>query len=238
MTQPRKVPVRVLIVDDHPTTRLGFRMLLQGLDPTIGVAEAGSVGAALALARETFELVLLDMQLPDVSDLEALQRVREGFGTAAIAVVSAKEQPDFIRKTINAGAAGYIPKTTDGEVIGGALKLILARGVYLPPQALNSEIPLVIPAPAQPQVRLTPKQLAVLQRLLQAKPNKVICTELAMAEGTVRAHVTAVYAALGLSEDFRVNKRAAVMERAYQLGLIDQLPKLGSELDSRAEPAG
>jgi DNA-binding NarL/FixJ family response regulator len=73
-------------------------------------------------------------------------------------------------------------------------------------------------------VRLSARQLEVLQRLLQAKPNKVICKELGMAEGTVRAHVFAIYSALGLGEEGRVNKRVALMERAHRLGLVDALP--------------
>lgn len=214
--------MRVLIVDDHPMTRLGLRALLAGLDARIEIGEAGSVGEAVRFAAggERFDLILLDMQLPDATGLTALQRTREAFEDAAVSVVSANEDAEFIRAVIDAGASGYIPKTTDGSVTLGALKLVLARGVYLPPQLLGGARPAAKP----PAVRLSARQLEVLQRLLQAKPNKVICNELGMAEGTVRAHVFAIYSALGLGEEGRVNKRVALMERAHRLGLVDALP--------------
>ncbi|HXF47298.1 MAG TPA: response regulator transcription factor [Burkholderiaceae bacterium] len=219
--------MRLLIVDDHPMTRLGLMALLRGLDTAIEVEEASSLAAAEELAARDakFDLILLDMNLPDVSGVAALQRIRAAFESAVISAVSANEDPDFIRAVIDAGAAGYIPKTTDGAVTLNALKLMLARGVYLPSQVLGAGPK----ANVEPPLRLTGRQLEVLQRLLQAKPNKVIARELGLAEGTVRAHVFAVYAALGLGDQLLLNKRAALMERAHRMGLVAALPALRAD---------
>ena len=203
--------MNVLIIDDHPLYRDGMKALLFGLAPGIEVFGASRVSEADSLPG-SFDLVLLDMNLPGSSRLQALEQVRGLFEGASVVVVSGDEDPALILSAIDAGAAGYIPKSTDSQVTVQALRLVLAQGVYLPPSALRHAQALKPARPALPP--LSEKQRAVLQRLLQGKANKVIARELQIAEGTVKAHLWAVYQLLG------VNSRSQAMCKAYEMGLL------------------
>jgi DNA-binding NarL/FixJ family response regulator len=130
--------MHIVIVDDHPLFREGLKTLLSSLDPTVRTSEAGTVAQAVALAAtESPDLVLLDMNLPGVSGLDALREVKAAFESASVVVVSGDENPFLVRTSIDAGASGYIPKTTDSALTIQALRLVLAHGVYLPRSALT-----------------------------------------------------------------------------------------------------
>ena len=218
--------MRVLLIDDHPLFREGLKGLLLGLEPSVRVEQAGSVDAAQSLQGQAFDLVLMDLNMPGSQGMAALSRVKALFEAAAVVVVSGDESPTTIQQAIQHGAAGYVPKTTDPSVTIQALRLVLAQGTYLPPEALRQpgaahEAHAVSPEPAPhspnwPQ-ELSPRQLAVLRCLLQGKPNKVIAREIGIAEGTVKAHLWAVYQLLG------VNNRAQAMYRAHELQLFSAL---------------
>lgn len=223
--------VRVLIVDDHPLFREGLKGLLTGLDPAVSVQQAASVHDAQTLQGQVFDLVLMDLQMPGLSGMDALQRIKATFEEAAVVVVSGDESSSSIQAAIQHGAAGYVPKSTDPSVTTHALRLVLAQGTYLPPAALQSSTALqqatpsaspplapsaAVPGPHWPR-DLSPRQLAVLRCLLQGKPNKLIAREIGIAEGTVKAHLWAVYQLLGVSN------RAQAMYRAHELNLFGVL---------------
>lgn len=214
--------MNVLLIDDHPLYRDGLKALVAGLQPTAWVYEAATVSDALSLVQQALEidLVLLDMNLPGVSRLDALASVKAAFDSASIVVISADEDPSLILKTIEAGAAGYIPKSTDQLVTINALRIVLAHGVYLPPAALRqTQLTGFAARPAWTggKPELSERQRAVLQCLLQGKANKVIARELNIAEGTVKAHLWAVYQILG------VTSRVQAMCRAHELGMLNRL---------------
>ncbi|NLD55952.1 MAG: response regulator transcription factor [Burkholderiaceae bacterium] len=222
--------MHILIVDDHPLFREGMKILLSSLDPAVLMSEAGTVAEAVAqAATESPDLVLLDMNLPGVSRLDALRQVKDAYESAAVVVVSGDEDPLFVRACIEAGAAGYIPKTTDSALTIQALRLVLAHGIYLPRSALGR------PATArQPggsagwsELQLSDRQMAVLERMLRGKPNKIIARDLNIAVGTVKAHLWAVYQALG------VTSRSQAMYRVHELGLFD-----GGRSGSQPERSG
>jgi DNA-binding NarL/FixJ family response regulator len=210
--------MRVLIVDDHPLYREGLKALLSGLDSDLDATDVSTVVEAVALAQTDppFALVLLDMNLPGANHLTALQQIKAAFESAAVVIVSGEEDPTLILQTIEAGAAGYIPKSTDSAVTIQALRLVLAHGVYLPAHALRHMSSVATHTAIVPKdaPELSERQRAVLRCLLQGKANKVIARELDIAEGTVKAHLWAVYQMLG------VNSRAQAMYRAYELGLL------------------
>lgn len=211
--------MNVLIVDDHPLYREGVKALLLGLDATVQVTGVSQVADALAaVGGSHIDLVLLDMNLPGSSKLAALAEVKALFEGASVVVVSGEEDPALVLAVIDAGASGFIPKSTDPGVTIQALRLVLAHGVYLPPMALRHAALRARPMETQPSPSsLSDKQRAVLQRLLQGKANKVIARELGIAEGTVKAHLWVVYQTLG------VNSRSQAMCKAYELGLVGQL---------------
>lgn len=236
--------MRVLIVDDHPLFRAGIRALLAGLDPGGQADEAGSVAEVIERASAGYEtdLILLDMNLPGVDRIDAVRLVRSLFEATPLVVVSADDDAWLIRAAIDAGASGYIPKTTDAALTVQALRLVLAHGVYLPASALGlpggqdrrgatDAIGAAAGAGAHgalaassPAAGLSARQREVLHRLLQGKSNKVIARELDIAEGTVKAHLWAVYQALG------VGSRTQALYRAHELGLLD-----GALRDGRGE---
>jgi DNA-binding NarL/FixJ family response regulator len=212
--------MNVLIVDDHPLYRAGVRALLAGLDPELKAVDVSNVAEALRLADsgQVFDLILLDMNLPGTKRLEALQQIKERFESAAVVVVSGEEDSALILGAIDAGAAGFIPKSTDPDVTMQALRLVLAHGTYLPAHALRHVVDTAADsgrAPALPD--LSERQRAVLLRLLQGKANKVIARELGIAEGTVKAHLWSVYQLLG------VTSRAQAMCEVHARGLLDSL---------------
>ena len=209
--------MRVLIVDDHPLYREGLKALLSGLEPGVDAIGVGSVSEAVEAAQQgaAFDLVLLDMNLPHVGVLEALRQIKTVFEGASVVIISGEEDPTFILQTIDAGAAGYIPKSTDSTLTIQGLRVVLAQGVYLPRSALHRGSTAAAGARmAVPD--MSPKQRLVLDRLLQGKSNKVIARELDIAEGTVKAHLWAVYQMLG------VTSRTQAMCRMHELGLLGQ----------------
>lgn len=193
--------MRILIVDDHALFREGLRFLLRDLDPHLEVGEASSCAEALPLARERFDLVLLDLHMPGISGLEALQTVRKAFESTRIVVLSGEDDPRLVRRAIEGQAAGFIPKSSSPQVLLSALRLVLSDGVYLPAVALKD-----LGDGAEPAHRgtspvggkLSGRQLDVLRKAVEGKSNKVIARELGISEGTVKAHLAAAFRALGV----------------------------------------
>lgn len=213
--------MHILIVDDHPLFREGLKTLLTALEPAVRISDAGTVAQAIALpAADAPDLILLDMNLPGPSRLDALRQVKAAHEGASVVVVSGDEDPALIRRAIDEGAAGYIPKTSDSSLTIQALRLVLANGIYLPRAALTAGGDTRSQAEhskAGGLPEFSGRQLAVLKSLLQGKANKVIARELDIAEGTVKAHLWAIYQALG------VNSRAQAMYRVHELHLFDRV---------------
>jgi DNA-binding NarL/FixJ family response regulator len=214
--------MHILIVDDHPLFREGLKALLTALEPAVRISEAGTVAQAIALsAADAPDLILLDMKLPGPSGLNALRQVKAAHEGASVVVVSGDEDPVLIRSAIDEGAAGYIPKTSDASLTIQALRLVLANGIYLPRAALTGSGHVRLPAEpskAGGPPEFSGRQLAVLKCMLQGKANKVIARDLDIAEGTVKAHLWAIYQALS------VNSRAQAMYRVHELHMFDNVP--------------
>jgi DNA-binding NarL/FixJ family response regulator len=209
--------VRILIIDDHALFRQGLRFLLRDLDADLEIVEAADCAQACALTGESFNVVLLDLHMPGVAGLDALDAVRQAFEATRIVVLSGEEDPRQVRRAIDAGAAGFIPKSSTPEVLLSALRLVLADGVYLPAVALKG-----IGGPdggsaAMDADRLgdalSDRQVDVLRKAVQGKANKVIARELGISEGTVKAHLSAAFRALG------VHNRTEAVYAAARSGL-------------------
>lgn len=201
--------MKVLVVDDHPLIREALRQVLRALAKDIELLEAGSAPEALAAADKSdgLDLILLDLTLPGRDGHEVLLELRERYPSFPVVVLSASDQSDVVMRALDAGAMGFIPKTSSNEVLIGALRLVLSGGVYLPPEVLrHSPAPMLASnstaAAAGVGYRdlgLTERQAQVLALVVQGKPNKIICRELNLAEGTVKIHVTAILKALGVA---------------------------------------
>jgi DNA-binding NarL/FixJ family response regulator len=192
---------RVLVVDDHPLVLLVMLEQARAGFPGAHVVSAGTVAEAIERAGEGVELVMLDLGLPGCVGIEALTRMRAAVSGARIVVVSATEERAVILAALDAGAAGYIPKTSAPGVVTAALRLVAEGGVYVPPQALEG-------ARAAAGIRLTVRELDVLRLIVRGLANKEIARNLRISKDTVKQHASAVYAALGVKSRSQVGRAA------------------------------
>jgi len=200
-TRPDNIPAtdhsfiaRALIVDDHPLFCDALALTLRALAGVGEVETANTLGAALARIEggQGLDLVLLDLDLPDVEGLDGLLRLRAVAPDVPVLVVSSMADPRLIEAALAAGAKGFVPKYSGREAFRSALSA-LARGErYLPegfvPGSEASEMSEAVARLAQ----LTRQQARILELLCQGKLNKQIAWELSIAETTVKAHVTAI----------------------------------------------
>jgi len=198
--------MKVLIVDDHTLFREGLRLVLSQLEPTCEILEASNCQAAFdsAHASSDLDIILLDLNLPDMPGFVALSILREEQPHVPVVVLSANDDRETVLEALDRGAMGFIPKSSSSQVLMGALKLVLAKGVYIPPSILNSTDTSPQSANGQRAVKptdlgLTERQLDVLGLLVAGKSNKLISRELNLAEGTVKNHVAAVLRALDVA---------------------------------------
>lgn len=196
--------MKILLVDDHTLFRDGMKHLLQDLRDELELVESDSVQQALAcLQGDTFDLILLDLQLSDTHGLDSLILVREQTEETPIIVLSAEQDHEIIHRSIEQGAMGFISKAATHEELLAAIQLILAGGVFLPREVtLARSSARVNGSGASHSSRavldsLSERQREVLRYLLQGKPNKTISTKLEISENTVKAHLSAIFRALG-----------------------------------------
>lgn len=211
--------MRVIIVDDVPLIREALRRVLKTLDRKVELLEAADADEALALAAaaDRIDLALLDLEIAGGHAFDLLQELRERCPAIPVVVISASDDAEVIMQALDFGAMGFIPKTLPCPVLVAALRLVLSGGVYLPPALMRHSAVPDDDAQRVPMTYrnygLTPRQSDVLAQLVQGKPNKLICRELNMAEGTVKIHITAIYKAL------RVASRTQAVMAVSRLGL-------------------
>lgn len=203
--------MKVLVVDDHALIREALQAVLGESKPGVSVLEAADSSQAkmLVAANADLELLFLDLSLPDGDGLVFLETLRVSHPSIGVVVLSASKDRDSVTRALNLGAVGFIPKSATRAVMLGAIRLILAGGIYVPPEVLapQDDVP---PTGAEPQRRaaskasptevgLTSRQVDVLALMMQGKSNKAICRELNIAEATVKTYVTAILKALNAS---------------------------------------
>ena len=198
---------RVLIADDHPMVRRALsESLLQSFGESFEVLEAGSVGSAReVLSGTSVDLLLLDLSMPGMDGARSLQALRRDFPSVPILVVSAIEEPQIMRQTMELGAAGFLPKSSPFSAITDAVRAVLAGELWFPDHG-TTEMPRELPARI---AELTPQQRCVLELVCQGKHNKEIATELGVTEATIKAHVTQILHKLGV----RSRTQAALLAR-------------------------
>ncbi len=221
--------MRILLVDDHTLFREALLHVLRQFDSTAVVIEAATAREAIRLAAHyhDLDLILLDLTLPGLNGLSALPELHELRPTAPLVILSASEDSVDVRQALEAGAMGYIPKSSSSHEMITALRLVLAGEVYVPPAMLAAlesleaaSVEVTGAAVEEGGVNgLTHRQLAVLRLMAQGLSNKGICKRLNVAEGTVKLHVTAIMRALNTC-----NRTQAVIE-ATRRGLIPPLEK-------------
>ena len=199
--------MRVLIVDDHPVMRGGLRVCLHDLDRTIEFVEAADLreAAHAATVNGPLDLVLFDLALPGVSGIEALLAFRAAVDPCPpVVVFSATDDAETVAAALDAGAMGFIPKTSTPAILRQALRLVLANGIYVPPTILrrHGAVPSTAPAPQRlrklSELGLTPRQQEVCALMVKGRPVKQIAHELGISTATVKAHLQPILRVLGV----------------------------------------
>ncbi|GAB6041937.1 response regulator [Endothiovibrio diazotrophicus] len=182
-------PYGILLIDDHTLFRTGLRMVLESAMADVEIAEAASP-AEIPEQEGGPELILLDIQLPELNGLDAMDSLRERWPEAAIVVLSAFQCSNNIQLARQRGARAFLSKSDTGADIVAVIEDIRrGRAVAVPPLADEREMP--------QQPRLTARQCEVLDLMARGHPNKVIARELQLSENTVRWHVQALLGILG-----------------------------------------
>ncbi|WP_170971363.1 MULTISPECIES: response regulator [Mesorhizobium] len=189
--------VRFLIIDDHPLFRDALHGAVRVAYPDVETVEAKSIGEALEVLGESssFDLCLLDLNMPDVQGFEGLLQLRTRHPSLPVVVVSGHEEPRIISEALSYGAAGFIPKSVRKTDLANAIRSVMQGEIHVPenyrPQPADAErddrAKMV-----QRLATLTPQQLRVLQMLRQGLLNKQIAYELQVGETTVKAHVSEI----------------------------------------------
>jgi DNA-binding NarL/FixJ family response regulator len=206
---------RLLIADDHPLYRGALREAVTGLFERIDIAEAGTFNEVTELLERGSEvdLVLLDLTMPGVRGFSGLMYLRAQYPGVPVIVVSANDDPAAIRRCMEFGASGFIPKTLGVEAMRGAISRILSGGVWTPPDVdLSAGSDAETAALMARMATLTPQQVRVLMMLSEGLLNKQIAYQLGVSEATVKAHVSAILQKLGVESRTQAVIAAAKIE--------------------------
>ncbi len=185
---------RVLVADDHPLFRGAMRQAVAAAIAQPDIQEAGSFDdVTRCLAGGPVDIILLDLNMPGMQGFSGLAYLRASHPESPILIVSGTDSAQVVRRCMEFGASGFLPKREDIETMRDAIRAVLAGGVWTP----------VDYDPNQPEDRetaellrrlasLTPQQVRVLMMLSEGKLNKQIAYELDVSEATVKAHVSAI----------------------------------------------
>jgi len=205
--------IRVLLVDDHDLVRRGFRRLLEDEPDMIVVAEAGDGEEAIKLAQELKpQVVVMDCALPKLNGLDATRQILEDQPETAILMLSMHSESTWVRQAIDVGAKGYILKNALNLELGLAVRKVAKGGTIFDPQVDHGEV-----LKGERSGALTPRELEVLQMIVDGKSNKEIAAALDLSANTVAVHRANIMNALG------IHKTAELVVYAIRAGLVNVL---------------
>jgi len=191
------------IADDHPLFRSALLEIINKHFPEASVTQSSDLESTLMMLElgSEMDLLLLDLHMPGSQDLFGLVTVREKYPAIPVVVISAREDVETISRAIGHGASGYIPKSASPETIYHAIKNVADGEKWIPDTARNRlrRIDKEEMSLAAKIASLTPQQYKVLCFLREGWLNKQIGYEIGVTEATVKAHITAVFRKLGVS---------------------------------------
>jgi DNA-binding NarL/FixJ family response regulator len=209
-------PIRVVLADDHPVVRRGLAALLESVE---GIEVVGQAATGREAVREAQllapDVVLMDVQMPDLDGVEASRRIATATPGVAVLVLTMHDDDETVVAALRAGARGYLLKGADQEEIRRAVQAVVAGEMIVAPAAAGHVLARlaadVAPAPSFPD--LTPRERDVLTAMARGRRNGAIAAELGLAAKTVGNHVSAILAKLG------VETRADAVAAARAAGL-------------------
>ena len=209
---------RLVIADDHPLFRGALREAVSGLLQQVEIAEAGSFDEAAELLEQggDVDLILLDLTMPGVRGFSGLMYMRAQYPSVPVIVVSANDDPAAIRRCMEFGASGFIPKTVGVEAMRAAISRVLGGGVWTPPDVdLTAGSDAATAELMARMATLTPQQVRVLMMLSEGLLNKQIAFQLSVSEATVKAHVSAILQKLRVESRTQAVIAAAKIETGH-----------------------
>lgn len=210
-------PERVLIVDDHALVRDGLRSLLALSFPACEIREADCFEAACAclVTQGDVDLVLLDLNVPDVSRFSGLRQLRKLYPAMPVVMVSSASDRGTVRDALAAGAAGFLPKSLNRHAMVDGLTRVLEGEIYVPEMIAPDPESLRVENEIRSRIAaLTPQQRVVLGHLVAGRLNKQIAYELNVTITTVKAHVSAIM------QKLNVLSRTQAVIMANQVGFV------------------
>jgi DNA-binding NarL/FixJ family response regulator len=206
---PKKITV--LLVDDHSLVRRGFRRMLEDEADMQVVGEAGNGEEAIQLVRKLHpQVVIMDCALPKTNGLDATRRILEDRPETAVLMLSMHSETTWVRQAIDAGAKGYILKNAINLELGPAVRRVAAGETIFDPQVEQSSS-----LKGERSSGLTPRELEVLQMIVDGKSNKEIAAVLDLSANTIAVHRANIMNALG------IHKTAELVVYAIRAGLVN-----------------
>src|ERR1700712_3167838 len=207
---------RLVIADDHPLFRDALRQAVASVLPSAKIDEAGSFDELTALLAEAsdIDLILLDLTMPGISGFSGLIYLRAQYPAIPVVIVSASDDIGTIRRSLDFGASGFIPKRFGVDTLRTAILKVMDGDVWIPPDV-------DLTAASDPEmtrlrdrlITLTPQQVRVLMMLSEGLLNKQIAYELTVSEATIKAHVSAILQKLGVESRTQAVIAAANIEK-------------------------
>lgn len=194
------IPIRVLLADDHPVVRNGIRALLENAGDIEVVGEAANGMELLDLAGKVpSDLVLLDMELPDIGGTQVANQIQQGYPNLKILALSAHDDTFYIKGVLESGAAGYLMKDEAPEMILEAIRGVARGDKGWISRRISAQITSWVQAGKSFEIKLTPREEAVLSLVVTGKTNQAIAAELNLSEKTVEKYMGAIFTKLNVS---------------------------------------
>ena len=200
---------RVLVVDDHAILRTGVANIINQESSLEVVALAGDGAEAIAaFERHRPDVTLMDLRMPGMEGVEAIERIRAIDPRARVIVLTTYDADEDIARALGAGAKAYVLKDIGADALIACIRDVLAGKTYLAPSAAAKLAERVT------QVQLTPRELGVLRLLADGNSNKEIAADLGISERTVKTHLSHLFAKLGVAS------RTEAVRVAARRGLV------------------
>ncbi len=223
--------MKFLIADDHELFLQGLEFILKKQYPQTDIVLTNSYTGIFEILEKQndFDLIITDLAMPGANWLEAIGRIHSTCPEVPIIIISAVFDPEILQKTFDIGVSGYVSKAFPNNIIMSAINLVIAGGMYIPPELLqlnlqNRTLPIreLIAdlndnkKPVKENNVLTPRQTEVVQCLSEGLSNKQIAYKLGLSEGTVKIHITLLMRALDVSN------RVQAVNEARRRGLLKE----------------
>ncbi|HVL80826.1 MAG TPA: response regulator transcription factor [Actinomycetota bacterium] len=213
--------MRVMIVDDHEIVREGMRLMVGQVPWAVIVGEAATGAEAVAAAPELDpDVILMDVEMPGMSGIDAIRRLRDEMPEVRALVLTVHDGEEVIYDAVDAGAAGYLPKSSSADQIREALEALHAGGSYLPPDAAAKAMRTIVRRArsivdaSRGAASATPREREIIDLLCRGWSARRIAGRLGISERTVHTHIRRIYRRL------KVKNRAEAVRESIRLGLV------------------